>query len=60
MRKSQKLAEKSGLEHPSREIDTSVQEQTQFTEESHVKEQLVSEQRKDISVPQVSQMPIEV
>ena len=54
VRKSQKLAEKSGLEHPSREIDLSIQEQTQFTEENHVKEQLVSEQRKDISVPQVS------
>ena len=42
MRKSQKLAEKSGLEHPSREIDPSVQEQTQFTEENHVREQLMS------------------
>ena len=31
-----------------------MQKQTQFTEENHVKEQLVSEQRKDISVPQVS------
>ena len=55
VRKSQKLAEKSGLEHLSREIDPSVQEQTQFTEENHVKEQLVSEQRKDISPPQGSQ-----
>ena len=36
VRKSQKLAEKSGLEHPSREIDASVQEQTQFTKENHV------------------------
>ena len=42
-RKSQTLAEKSGLEHPSKEIDPSVQEQTQFTEENHVREQLVSE-----------------
>ena len=55
VRKSQKLAEKSGLEHPSREIDPSVQEQTQFAEENHVREQLMSEQRKGISVPQVSQ-----
>ena len=55
VRTSQKLAEKSGLEHPSREIDPSGQEQTQFTGENHVKEQLVSEQRKDISVSQVSQ-----
>ena len=54
VRKSQKLAEKSGLEHPSREIDPSVQQQTQFTEENHVREQLMSEQRKGISVPQVS------
>ena len=32
-----------------------MQEQNQFTEGNHVKEQLVSEQRKDISVPQVNQ-----
>ena len=55
MRKSQELAEKSGLEHPCREIDPSVQDQTQSTVENHVREQLMSEQRKGISVPQVSQ-----
>ena len=53
MRKSQKLADKSRLEQD-RE-DPSVQGQTQFTKENHVRKQLVSEQRKDISVPQVNQ-----
>ena len=59
VRKSQKLAEKSRLEWD-RE-DPLAQEQNQFTEGSHVKEQLVSEQRKDISVPQVPlKVPVEV
>ena len=60
MRKSQKLAEESELEHPSKEIDPSVQEQTQFIEENYVGGQLVSEQRKGISGSQVSQMPMAV
>ena len=59
VRKAQKLAEYPGLEQdredPSREIGVPVQKQAQFTEENHVREQLVSEQRKDIGVPQVSQ-----
>ena len=53
MQKSQRLAEKSRLEQD-RE-DPSVQGQTQFTKENHVREQLVSEQRKNNSVPQVNQ-----
>ena len=53
MRKSQKLAEKSRLEQD-RE-DPSAQEQNQFTEGNHVREQLVSEQRKNTSVPQINQ-----
>ena len=53
VRKSQKLAEKSRLEQD-RE-NPSAQGQTQFTEGNHVREQLVLEQRRDISVPQVNQ-----
>ena len=53
IRKSQKLAEKSRLEQ-NRE-DPPIQEQTQFTKKNHVREQLVSEQRKNTSVPQVNQ-----
>ena len=53
IRKSQKLAGKSRIEQD-RE-DPPVQEQTQFTKKNHVREQLVSEQRKDTSVPQVNQ-----
>ena len=51
VRKSQKLAVKPRLE-PDR-VDPSVQGQTQVTGESHVKEQLMLEQRKNISAPQV-------
>ena len=43
-RKSQKLAEKSGLEQD-RE-DPSVQGQTQFTKKNHVRGQLVSDKKK--------------
>ena len=53
VRKSQKIAEKSRLEQD-RE-NPSAQGHTQFTEGNHVREQLVSEQRKDISIPQVNQ-----
>ena len=53
VRKSQKLAEKSRLEWD-RE-NPSAQGQNQFTEGNHVREQLVSKQRKDISAPQVNQ-----
>ena len=53
VRKAQKLAEKSRLEQD-RE-DPSVQGQTQFTKENYVREQLVSEQGKSTSVPQVNQ-----
>ena len=53
VRKSQKVAQKPRLEQD-RE-DPSAQGQTQFTERNHVKEQLVSEQRKHISEPQVNQ-----
>ena len=53
VRKSQKLAEKSRLELD-RE-DPSLQGQTQFTKENHIREQLVSEQRKNTSVLQVNQ-----
>ena len=45
VRKAQKLVEKSRLEQdredPSREINTLIEEQTQFTEENNVREQLV-------------------
>ena len=47
------MAQKSRLEQD-RE-DPSPQGQTQFTERNHVKEQLVSEQRKDTSVSQINQ-----
>ena len=53
IRKSQKIAEKSRLEQD-RE-DPSVQGQTQFTKKNHVREQLVSEQGKNTSVPQVNE-----
>ena len=53
VRKSQKIAQKSRLEQD-RE-DPSAQGQTHLTERNHVKEQLVSKQRKDISVSQVNQ-----
>ena len=53
IRKSQKLAQKARLEQD-RE-DPSVQEQTQFTKKKHVREQLVSEQGENTSVPQVNQ-----
>ena len=53
VRKSHKLAKKSRLEQD-RE-DPSVHEQTQCTKKNHVKEQLVSEQGKTTSVPQVNQ-----
>ena len=53
IRKSQKLAETSRLEQD-RE-DPSVQELTQFTKKNHIREQLVSEQGKTTSVPQVNQ-----
>ena len=53
VRKSQKIAQKSRLEQD-RE-DPSAQGQTQLIERNHVKEQLVSKQRKDISVSQVNQ-----
>ena len=51
VRKSQKLAEKSRLEQD-RE-NPSVQGQTQFTKENHVREQLVSEQGKNTNALQV-------
>ena len=54
IRKSQKLAEKSRFLEQDRE-DPSVQGQTQFTKKNHVREQLVSEQGKNTSVPQVNQ-----
>ena len=45
MRKAQKLVEKSRLEQdtedPSREINTPTEEQTQFTEDNNVREQLL-------------------
>ena len=53
VRKSQKLAEKPRLEQD--RVDPLVQEQTQVTGENHVKEQLISEQRKHSSAPQVEQ-----
>ena len=53
VRKSQKIAQKSRLEQD-RE-DPSTQGQTHLTERNPVKEQLVSKQRKDISVSQVNQ-----
>ena len=53
VRKSQKWAAKSRLEQD-RE-DPSVQGQTQFIKENHVREQLVSEQGKNTSAPQVNQ-----
>ena len=49
VRKFQKLAEKFRLEQDRK--DPSVQGQTQFSKKNHVREQLVSEQRKNISVP---------
>ena len=52
IRKSQKLAEKSRLEQD-RE-DSPVQEQAQVTKQNHIREQSVSEQRKNISIPQVN------
>ena len=51
VRKSQKLADKPRLEQDG--VDPLVQKQTQVTGENHVKEQLISEQRKHISTPQV-------
>ena len=51
VRKTQKLAVKPRLEQD--RIDPSVQRQTQVTGESHVKEQLMPEQRKNINTPQV-------
>ena len=53
VRKSQKLAEKPRLEQ--NRVDPLVQEQTQVTGENLVKEQLISEQRKHNSAPQVEQ-----
>ena len=53
VRKSQKLAEKPKPEQD--RVDPLAQEQTQITGENHVKEQLLSEQRKHISTPQVEQ-----
>ena len=53
VRKSQKKVQKSRLEQD-RE-DPSAQGQTQFIERNPVKEQLVSKQRKDISVSQFNQ-----
>ena len=58
VRKSQKMVQKSGLEQ--NRDDPSAQGQTQFTERNHDKEQLVSEQRKDTSVPQLIKVPIEI
>ena len=53
VRKFQKLAEKPRPELD--KVDPLVQEQAQVTRENHVKEQLISEQRKHISTPQVEQ-----
>ena len=53
MRKSQKLAVKSKLEHD--RADPKVQKQTQVTEDNHVKDKLMPEQRKNIGIPQVEQ-----
>ena len=59
VRKAQKLVEKSRLEQdredPSRETNTPREEQTQFTEENNVREQLLPIQTEGINVPQVSQ-----
>ena len=59
VRKAQKLVEKSRLEQdredPCREINTPTEEQTQFTEENNVREQLLPKWREGINVPQVSQ-----
>ena len=59
VRKAQKLVEKSRLEQdredPSREMNTPIEEQTQFTGENHVREQLVPTHREGINVPQVNQ-----
>ena len=54
MRKTQKVAAKPRLEQDS--IDPSVQGHTQVTGENHVKEQLMPEQRKNISAPHVEQI----
>ena len=53
VRKSQKLAEKPRLEQE--RADPLVQEQIQVIGENHVKEQLITEQRKHNSAPQVKQ-----
>ena len=53
VRKSQKLAGKPRPEQD--RVDPLAQEQTQVTRENHVKEQLISEQRKHNSAPQVEQ-----
>ena len=53
VRKSQTLAEKPRPEQD--RVDPLVQEQTQVTGENHVKEQLIAEQRKHISGPQIEQ-----
>ena len=53
VRKSQKLAEKPRLEQD--RVDPLILEQTQVTGENHVKEQLISEERKHNSAPQVEQ-----
>ena len=53
VRKSQKLAVKPKLEQD--RSDPSVQKQTQVTEDNHVKDQLMPEQRKNVGTPQVEQ-----
>ena len=53
VKKFQKLAVKSKLEQD--RTDPKVQKQSQVTGDSHVKDQLMPEQRKDIDIPQVEQ-----
>ena len=59
MRKAQKLIEKSRLEqdrkNPGRETNTPIEEQTKFTEENNVREQLLPRQREGINAHQISQ-----
>ena len=59
VRKAQKLLERSRLEQdredPSREINTQIEEQTQFSEDDNIRDQLLSKQREVINVPQIDQ-----
>ena len=56
---SPEISRKSRLEQdredPSRKMSIPTEEQTQFTEENNVRQQLLPRQREGINVPQVSQ-----